>query len=401
MSLADVRILDLSRVLAGPYCTQLLSDLGAVVWKIEPPGGEDTRSWGPPFAGGESGYFLAVNRGKKSIAVDLKHPEGRALVRRLALAADVVVENYKVGDLARYGLGYEGLAAERPDLVYCSITGFGQDGPRAAEPGYDAAVQALSGLMAMTGEPDRPPVKLPVAWIDILAGLHAAVAILAALRDRDRSGSGKRLDIALLDVALASLVNQAQGALLTGEAPRRLGSAHPNIVPYQAFEAADGALVLAVGNDAQFRRMCGVLGRPEWADDPRFANNAGRVEHRNELVPQIADRLRAEPRARLLARLREAGLPATPVADVLEALADPQAEARGAVRSVDHPAAGEIPSLASALRFAGGSADGAAPPVLGEHTREVLGAVLGLTDGDLDVLQAAQAVTAWRDRAPE
>lgn len=383
MSLADVTILDLSRVLAGPYCTQLLADLGATVWKVEPPGGEDTRGWGPPFVGGESGYFLSVNGGKKGLAIDLKTAGGREVIRRLALRSDVLVENFKVGDLARYGLGYEGLVAEHPSLVYCSITGFGQDGPRAEEPGYDAAIQALSGLMAMTGEPDRPPVKLGVAWVDVLAGLHAAVAILAALRERDRTGMGAHLDLALFDVSLAALVNQAQGALLTGERPDRLGSGHPNIVPYQAFETHDGALMLAVGNDLQFRRLCEVLDRPAWADDVRFATNPARVEHRDLLVPGIAARLRERTRAAWLERFRAAGVPVTPVADVLEALADPQAVARGAVDTIAHPAAGAVPMLTSPLRYAGATAQREAPPVLGQHTREVLAAALGMDATEL------------------
>src|SRR5690606_1877341 len=249
--LTGVRVLDLSRVLAGPYCTQLLADLGADVLKVESPGGDDTRAWGPPWLGEESGYFLSVNRGKRSLAVDLKDPRGAEVVRRLAAQADVVVENFKVGDLARYGLDYAAVAQANPRVVYVSITGFGQTGPRAREPGYDAALQALAGVMAMTGEEGRPPVKLPVAYVDVLTGLHAAVAAVAALRRVAVEGRGAHLDVSLFDVALASAVNQAQGVLLTGQAPRRLGSAHPSIVPYQSFEAADGALVLAVGNDAQ------------------------------------------------------------------------------------------------------------------------------------------------------
>ena len=401
MTLEGLRVLDLSRVLAGPYCTQLLADLGATVWKIEPPAGEDTRGWGPPFVGGESGYFLSVNRGKHSIAVDLKDPRGRALVRELALRCDVLVENFKVGDLDRYGLGWEQLSADHPRLVYCSITGFGQTGPRAAEPGYDAAIQALSGLMAMTGEPDRPPVKLGVAWVDVLTGLHAAVAILAALRERDRTGRGRRLDLALFDVSLAALINQAQGALLTGEPPARLGSAHPNIVPYQAFDTADAPLMLAVGNDAQFARLCEVLDRPAWAQDDRFATNAARVEHRVALVPPIADLLASDTRAAWLERFRAAGVPATPIADVLEALADPQAEARGAVAPVEHARAGTVPLLTSPLRFAGaGSVTGTAPPALGQHTRAILRDVLGRTEDEVRELERDGVVVAGSD-APD
>lgn len=399
MTLHGLKILDLSRVLAGPYCTQLLADLGATVWKIEPPGGEDTRAWGPPFVSGESGYFLSVNRGKRGLAIDLKDPRGRDLVRRLALRADVLVENFKVGDLARYGLAYEQLVGDHPGLVYCSITGFGQDGPRASEPGYDAAMQALSGLMAMTGEEHGPPVKLGVAWVDVLTGLHAAVAILAALRERDRTGAGHYLDVALFDVSLASLINQAQSALLTGIAPVRRGSAHPSIVPYQAFETADRTLVIAVGNDRQFQRLCEAVDRPGWPDDPRFATNSARVEHRATLVPLLAERLLEKRRDEWLRELGVAGVPATPVMDVLEALSDPQAEARDAVRSVRHPTAGEVPLLASPLRFAGaGQADPQPPPALGEHGREVLAAELGLGADEFAELEAAGVVVIGNAR---
>lgn len=397
MTLAGIKILDLSRVLAGPYCTQVLADLGATVWKVEPPSGEDTRGWGPPFVAEESAYFLSVNRGKHGLAIDLKDPRGSELVRSLALAADVVIENFKVGDLARYGLAYEQLVGEHPGLVYCSITGFGQNGPRAAEPGYDAAVQALSGLMAMTGEPDRPPVKLGVAWVDLLTGLHAAVAILAALRERDATGAGRRLDVALFDVSLAALVNQAQSALLTGQSPRRLGSAHPNIVPYQAFEAADGAIMVAVGNDRQFRALCEVLDRPGWADDARFATNAARVEHRAALIPMMSELLSGASRERWLAQFQRAGVPATPVNDVLESLTDPQAAFRGAVRSVTHRTAGEVPTLASALRFAG--AEGSqpqAPPTLGQDSAAVLTRELGVTAAELDELERDGVVVVDR-----
>lgn len=385
--LKGVTVLDLSRVLAGPYCTQLLADLGATVWKVEPPGGDDTRRWGPPFVAGESAYYLSVNRNKAGLAVDLKDGRGRELVRRLALRADVLVENYKTGDLARYGLDYESLAPENPRLVYASITGYGHTGPRAAEPGYDAALQGMAGLMAMTGEPGGGPVKLPVAWVDVLTGVHAATAVLGALLERERTGRGRHLDLALLDVALASLVNQAQAALLTGEAPRRLGSAHPNIVPYQAFEAADGWLTVAVGNDAQFARLCEVLGLPGLPADPRFAGNDARVEHRAELLEVLAAAVRREPRAAWLERLREAGVPAGPVNTLPEALADEQVAARGMVASAPHPALGSVPLVQSALLHAGASSVRSAPPLLGEHSREVLGSVLGLGEAELAELE--------------
>ena len=273
--LAGVRVLDLSRVLAGPYCTMLLADLGATVWKLEPPHGDDTRRWGPPFVGAdderESAYFLSVNRGKRGLAVDLKHPDGRAIARRLADAADVVLENGKVGDAARYGLDYATLAHDRDDLVYCSISGYGQTGPRAHDPGYDAAIQAASGLMAMTGEPGGRPVKVGVALVDVLTGVRAATGIAAALAQRAVTGRGAHLELSLFETALASFVNQTQAALATGRAPERLGSAHPSIVPYQAFAASDGELMIAVGNDRQFRALASAVGRAEWADDARFA----------------------------------------------------------------------------------------------------------------------------------
>jgi crotonobetainyl-CoA:carnitine CoA-transferase CaiB-like acyl-CoA transferase len=398
--LSGLLVLDLSRVLAGPYATQLLADLGARVVKVEAPRGDDTRGWGPPFAGDQSGYFLSVNRGKESVAVDLKHPDGAALVRRLAARADVLVENFKVGDLARYGLDPTSLADVNPGLIYASITGYGSRGPRAHEPGYDAALQAITGLMAMTGEPDGGPVKLGVAWVDVLTGLHAAVAILAALHERARTGRGRHLELSLFEVGLASMVNQAQGALLTGEAPRRLGSAHPSIVPYQAFATADAPIMLAVGNDDQFARAAQVVGAPEWAEDPRFARNVDRVEHRDVLVPRLQERLLGAPRDVWLERFRAAKVSATPVHDLPGALRDPQAVALGTVGRYLHPSAGEVPYVRSPLRHAAplvpdGRADAPedrgrmAPPRRGEDTVAVLSDLLGMSERE---------VRAWVDR---
>jgi len=395
VDLSGLVVLDLSRVLAGPYATQVLADLGATVWKIEPPRGDDTRRWGPPFAHGtsreaRSAYFLSTNRHKRSVCVDLKDPRGAELVRRLALRADVVIDNFKAGDLARYGLDSETLRGLEPRLVTCSITGFGQTGPRAREPGYDAALQAISGLMAATGEPDGPPVKLAVAWIDVLTGLHAAVGILAALRARDAGGAGRHLDLSLLDVALASLVNQAQATLLTGDEPARLGSGHPHIVPYQAFDAADAPFVLACGNDAQFARVAEVVGEPAWAEDERFATNAARLHHREPLVAALAARFRTAERATWVERLLAAGVPATPVLTLPEALADPQVVARGMLATVDDPVAGPIPTLASPF------GDAARPPgpspLLGEHTAEVLREALGLDGDEIRALADAGAI---------
>ena len=402
VDLAGIVVLDLSRILAGPYATQLLADLGATVWKVEPPHGDDTRGWGPPFAApagddeGEprSAYFLSVNRHKRSVCVDLKDPRGADLVRRLAARADVVLDNFKAGDLARYGLDHAVLRAAHPRLVTCSITGFGETGPRAREPGYDAALQALSGMMAATGEAGGPPVKLPVAWVDVLTGLHAAVAVLAALRARDAGGEGRHLDIALFDVALASMVNQAQATLLTGAAPRRLGSAHPQIVPYQAFDAADAAFVLACGNDTQFARVAAVVGEPAWAADPRFATNAARVTHRDDLVAALGARFRTAPRDAWVTRLVAAGVPATPVLSLPEALADPQVVARGLVAEVDDPVAGPLRTLASPF---GSAARPPGPsPRLGEHTADVLRDALGLSAHEVAGLAAAGVVRVAR-----
>lgn len=393
--LEDVVVLDLSRVLAGPYCTQLLADLGARVWKLEPPGGDETRKWGPPFLAGESAYYLSVNRNKQGLAVDLKDARGRELVAGLADRADVLVENFKTGDLARYALDYEALAKRNPRLIYASITGYGHSGPRSSEAGYDAALQAISGLMAMTGEPGGAPVKLGVAWVDVLAGVHAAAGILAALHERATTGRGRRLDLALFDVALAGMVNQAQSSLITGAAPARLGSAHPSIVPYQSFAAADGDVALAVGNDRQFARLCRVLGLEELAEDPRFVDNARRVLNREELVPLLARVFERSERAEWLRRLKQAGVPAAPVNTLPEALKDSQVQARGMVAEVEHPLAGSLPMVMSPF---GEAASGrrAAPPVLGQHNREVLASELGLSAAELDELEAAGVLATRR-----
>lgn len=405
MPLSDLLVLDLSRVLAGPYCTQLLADLGARVIKIESKSGDDTRRWGPPYVAGESGYYLSVNRGKESVAVDLKDPRGAALVQRLAARADLLVENFKVGDLERYGLDYAKVAALNPGVVYVSITGYGQTGPRAKEAGYDAALQAQSGLLAMTGEPDGPPVKVGVAWIDVLTGVHAAAGALAALRRRDRLGSGAHLDVALLDVALASLVNQAQNTLLSGVAPPRLGSGHPNIVPYQAFGSADGAVMIAVGNDGQFARLCQLLNRETWAVDERFSTNDARVANRQLLVGMLSERISELRSADLLAACSAAGVPATAVLTLVEALEDRQVSARQLLRHADHPTIGKLPLVGSPLWRATGP-DGKpvdlggeagddplpAPPLLGQQTASVLERDLGMSSEEVAELVARGVV---------
>ncbi|WP_411833928.1 CaiB/BaiF CoA transferase family protein [Pseudoxanthomonas mexicana] len=381
-ALAGVRVLDLSRVLAGPWCTQTLADLGADVIKVERPGsGDDTRGWGPPFVGddgqGDAAYFLCANRNKRSITVDLRHPDGQALVRRLALRCDVVVENFKPGDLARYGLDAASLRAADPRLIHCSITGYGQTGPYADRAGYDFAVQGLGGLMSVTGpadgEPGAAPYKVGVAVADLFAGQNAVVAILAALRHRDATGQGQAIDIALLDSQIAMLANLASQHLVGGEVPRRLGNGHPSIVPYQVFEASDGPLIVAVGNDRQFARLCELLGCPELARDPRYASNAGRVRGRGALVPQLAQRLARRDRAHWLGALQAAGIPCGPVNDIGQALADPQVRARDMVTTLPHPRHPALPLVASPLKLSATPATcRRAPPLLGEHTDEVL-----------------------------
>jgi len=404
--LDDILVLDLSRVLAGPYATQALADLGARVIKVESPNGDETRSWGPPYAGDQSGYFLSVNRGKESLAIDLKTQAGRELMQQLALRADVVVENFKRGDLARYGLAYEQLAEHNPSLIYASIRGYGETGPRADEPGYDAALQGLTGLMAMTGEPEGPPAKLGVAWIDVLTGVHATTAILAALHARSRSGHGANLNLSLLEVGLASLVNQAQGTLLTGDAPQRRGSAHPSIVPYQAFDTADGPLMLTVGNDEQFARAVQVLGLGELSHDARFRENRARVENRSILVPLLQERLLTQKRATWLERFKEARVGATPVLTLAEAFDDPQVKALGTVGHYDHPTAGDVPYVRSPFRHRSDvdeaphdRADGGRPPLLGEHTEAILAGDLGLSREAIEELAEAGVIVTTSSAA--
>lgn len=361
--LDGVRILDLSRILAGPWCTQLLSDLGADVIKIEhPDGGDDTRRWGPPWLkdgegrdSAEAAYFHACNRGKRLLALDFTRPEGRARVLELAAGADVLVENYKVGGLAKYGLDYPSLSVRFPTLVYCSITGYGQTGPYAHRPGYDAAIQAIGGLMSLTGErDDRPgggPQKVGVAVADLMAGMYAATSILAALRHRDRTGWGQHLDVSLLDCQVAWLANQASNYLNGGLVPGREGSAHPNIVPYQRFATADGFLMLAVGNDRQFARLAEVIGHPAWAADPGYATNPERVRHRDVLVPRLAAILATRSTAQWLAELEAAGVPAAPINDLAQVFADPQVEARGLCVEAPHPNGGTVRMVRHPVRW--------------------------------------------------
>jgi formyl-CoA transferase len=375
--LEGIRVLDLSRVLAGPWCTQLLADLGADVIKIERPGaGDDTRHWGPPWHGeGDervAAYFLAANRGKRSAAVDLSDPEGADVVRRLAAKSDVVVENFKVGALKKFGLDATSLRALNPRLIYASITGFGQDGPYADRAGYDYIIQGMSGLMSITGQPDGAPggepMRVGVAVIDLFTGMYTANAIVAALVRRGVTGEGAHIDSALFDVSLAILANQASNALVSGKDPPRQGNTHPNIVPYQPFACSDQPLIIAVGNDRQFARLAAIVGAPEWSQDERFATNAARVAHRSELIPRIEQRLSQRPAAEWFAELDSAGIPAGPINSISQALADPQAAYREMVQHLER-----FRLVASPLRLDGQRASSdLPPPKLGEHTEEVL-----------------------------
>lgn len=386
--LAGIKIVDLSRVMAAPVCTQILSDLGATVWKIEAPWGDDTRGWGPPFMEGESSYFLAANRGKKSISLDLKEPEAQEIVKGLVSGADIFFENFKTGDLERYGLGYESLSKPNPGLIYASVTGFGQTGPRAKEAGYDTQLQGLTGLMSITGEPDRPPMKVGVPWIDVLTGLTATVGILVALRERESSGRGQRIDLSLFDVGLMSMVNQLQSYLMTGAPPARHGTGHSTVAPAATFDAEDGWLVTVAGNDKQYRRLCEALDRPDLRDDSRFATNATRMENVEVLIAELNRTFRTGKRDDWIRHLGGAGISATPVYDLGEALADPQAEHRGMAWKETHSTLGEVPMVANALQHMSltPASPAGPPPLLGEHTREVLAEELGLAEDEIDSL---------------
>jgi crotonobetainyl-CoA:carnitine CoA-transferase CaiB-like acyl-CoA transferase len=395
--LAGIKVLDLSRVLAGPWCTQLLADLGAEVIKIERPGaGDDTRHWGPPWHGeGDkrvAAYFLSCNRGKKSAAIDFARPEGAALIRKLAAEADVVIENFKVGGLDKFGLDAGSLRSANPRLVYASITGFGQDGPYADRAGYDYIVQGMGGLMSITGLPDGVPgggpMRVGVAVVDLFTGLYTCVAILAALYRREKSGEGAYIDMALFDTQLAMLANQASNALISGKDPPRQGNTHPNIVPYQPFDAADQPIIIAVGNERQFARLAEMCGHSEWTSDERFASNEARVANRDEMVRLVSEAIARKPAAEWLKQLDGAGIPAGPINSVSQALADVQAQHRQMVRTI----AG-VPLVGSPVRLDGDRADSdLPPPSLGEHTGDVL-AQLGLDRRDIDELLAAKVIT--------
>lgn len=394
----------MSRVLAGPWAGQLLADYGADVIKVERPGvGDDTRTWGPPWLRDpdgndtrEAAYFQSSNRNKRSITVNLAHPSGQQLIRNLAGKSDILLENYKVGSLARFGLDAASLCELHPKLIYCSISAFGQTGSRSAEPGYDAMIQAAGGLMSITGECDADggrPTKVGVAIADIMAGMYASTAVLAALAERQRSGRGQHIDVPLFDSQVAWLANQNMNYLLTGTPPGRMGSAHPNIVPYQAFQTADGYLMLAVGNDRQFADCCGSLAAPELAEDPRFVSNSARIEHRDELIALLSERIKKKGSDHWLKQFESLNIPAGPINDLAEVFADPLVEERQILRKLPHAIAGEVPTVANPVQFSGTPVEyKLAPPVLGQHTTEVLKDLLEYSDDDIANLYDAGAI---------
>ena len=396
--LSGITIVDLTRVLAGPYCTMTLADLGADVLKIERPGsGDDTRRFGPPFLKdrngeetSESAYFMSANRNKRSVAIDLAKPDGQALVRRLIGCADVVVENFRVGALAKFGLGYDDLKNDYPGLVYCSITGFGQTGPYAERPGYDFLVQAMGGVMSLTGAPSGEPQKLGVPIADIMAGMYATVAVLAAVQHREATGEGQYIDIGMLDTQVAWLANQGMNYLISDETPRRLGNAHPNIVPYQVFATADGHVILAIGNDAQFQRFCGFAGAPELAADEAFRTNDARVRNRDALTRHLKPIMAAYPSRHWLEGLEPLNVGCGPINTLDQVFADPQVQERGMVLEAEHPLSGgqPVPFIANPMRLSGTPVSyRQAPPLLGAHTEEVLREFLDLGDQPLDALR--------------
>jgi formyl-CoA transferase len=403
--LSHIRVLDLTRVLAGPWAAQNLADLGAEVIKIERPGsGDDTRSWGPPFVRdrdgketGESAYFVSVNRGKKSVTLDIATPEGGRLARELAAKCDVLLENYKVGGLAKYGLGYADVKKTNPGIVYCSVTGYGQSGPHAHRPGYDFIFQGIGGLMSITGERDElpggGPQKVGIAVTDVMAGMYASVAVTAALLHRERSGEGQYIDIALLDTIVAFGANQISNYFASGAVPRRWGNAHPNLLPYEVFPTADGHLILGAGNDSQWASFCSAAGRHDLASDPRFRTMPDRIRNREALIPIIQGIMKTRANHDWIERLEAANVPCGPINSYKEVFEDPQVRHRGLKVEMPHPLAGSIAGVASPMRLSETPVTyDAPPPLLGQHTREVLASVLGLSGGELDRLAARKII---------
>jgi crotonobetainyl-CoA:carnitine CoA-transferase CaiB-like acyl-CoA transferase len=392
--LSGTTVVDFTRVLSGPYCTMLLADMGARVIKIEQPGrGDDTRAWGPPFVNGESAYFLSINRNKESLTLDLKHPSSRNVLDRLLQHADVAVENFRPGTMERLGLGYGDLRERFPRLVFCSISGFGQNGPRSSEPGYDAVIQGEAGLMSITGAADGPPFRLGVAIADIVSGMFAAQGIAMALLARVRTGRGQCVDVGMLDATAALLTYQAGIYFATGKTPGRMGNRHPTIVPYETFPARDGDFVVAVGNDEQWRRFCAAIGAPELADDERFATNRTRVANYDALRPLLVGRLQSRSRNVWVADLKDAGVPCGSVREVAEVLQDAHLTARGMIETVQHATAGSLRVLGVPIKLSEtpGSVR-TAPPALGQHTHQVLTGDCGLSEAEIEELRAAGAV---------
>ncbi|MBN6187846.1 CoA transferase [Aneurinibacillus sp. BA2021] len=373
-ALEGVKVIDLTRVLAGPYCTMILGDLGADIIKVEAPGGSDeTRDWGPPDIGGESAYYLCANRNKRAMTLNLKDPKAQEILRELVREADVVINNFKTGTMEKFGLGYDELARINPRLIYTSISGFGQTGPYKNMPGYDYIVQAMGGMMSITGSEESGPMKVGVAIADVATGLYAAIGILAALREREHSGKGQMIDLALFDSQISLLVNVASNYLVSGKVPKRYGNQHPNIVPYQTFTAADGEMVVAVGNDQQFHRLCRLLGREEWSKDPRFATNPMRLANRDELCGLLQDEFVKRPAAQWLDELTDADIPNAPIHTMEQLFQDPQVEAREMRIEVPHPTAGKVPMVGSPLKFSRTPVSVRHhPPLAGEHTKEIL-----------------------------
>jgi succinate--hydroxymethylglutarate CoA-transferase len=393
-ALEGLRVLDLTRILAGPLCTQMLGDMGADVIKVEPPGaGDDTRTWGPPFASGESAYFLGVNRNKRSLTLNMGVKAGQELLAQLARKADVVVENFKPGTLEKWGITNDWLEKHAPRIIRCSITGYGSSGPDAALPGYDFILQAQSGLMSICGEPDGTPTKYGVAIVDVVTGLYACNVILAALAARARTGRGQHVEVCLYDSGLAMLINVASNYLVSGKDARRYGNGHPSVVPYTTYPTADGLIAVAVGNDGQFARFADAAGHPEWGRDARFAKNPDRVTNRDALDAAISQALKGDASAAWIGKLRAAGVPCGPINSVADALNDPHTLARGMVRTVKHPKAGDLKVVGIPFRFsATPEAIRRPPPLLGQHTEEVLGVELGLSAARIEQLRAEKVI---------